>query len=230
MISKRSKSSIKLPLVLAPIRAKAKRWYESYKVSFSPEGDHIPLFLKRYLEGSSKKVQAFVSEMNDFGKKSGLFDEIIVKNNDKETPFALFVKYGKLCVNINNVGYGVSQVLPLAVEMLTSKGDSFAIQQPEVHLHPKAQAAFGELIHKVATKYKNRIIIETHSDYLIDRFRYTVSKEKGRVGAQVVYFQRDDSGLHITIMPIDNRGQFVGDIPQSYMDFFFEEELKMLEM
>lgn len=215
---------------MAPIRAKAKRWYESYKVSFSPKGDHIPLFLKRYLEGSSKKVQAFVSEMNDFGKKSGLFDEIIVKNNDKETPFALFVKYGKLCVNINNVGYGVSQVLPLAVEMLTSKGDSFAIQQPEVHLHPKAQAAFGELIHKVATKYKNRIIIETHSDYLIDRFRYTVSKEKGRVGAQVVYFQRDDSGLHITIMPIDNRGQFVGDIPQSYMDFFFEEELKMLEM
>ena len=215
---------------LAPIRAKAKRWYESYKVSFSPEGDHIPLFLKRYLEGPSKKVQTFISEMNDFGKKSGLFDEIIVKNKDKETPFALFVKYGHLCVNIKNVGYGVSQVLPLAVEMLTSKGSSFAVQQPEVHLHPKAQAAFGELIYKVATKYKNRIIVETHSDYLIDRFRYTVSKERGKVGAQVVFFQRDDTGLHITVMPIDSRGQFAGDIPQCYMDFFFEEELKMLEM
>ena len=217
---------------MAPIRAKARRWYESYKVSFSPEGEHTPLFLKKYLSGTATEAKrnAFVTAINEFGKNSGLFDEVIVKSDSKETPFALYVRYGNLCVNITNVGYGVSQVLPLVVEMLTSKEDSFAIQQPEVHLHPKAQAAFGELLYKVATNYKNRVIIETHSDYLINRFRYSVNKGRSKVNAQVVYFQRGDDGTQITTMPIDNKGQYEGDVPKSFMDFFFEEELKMLEM
>ena len=217
---------------MAPIRAKAHRWYESYKVSFSPEGEHTPLFLKKYLTGTSTaaKRNTFIAAMNEFGANSGLFDEVEIKSNSKESPFALYVRYGKLCVNITNVGYGVSQVLPLVVEMLTSKGDSFAIQQPEVHLHPKAQAAFGELLYKVATTYKNRVIVETHSDYLINRFRYSVNKNRSKVNAQVLYFQRGENGIQTTAMPIDNKGQFAGQVPQSYMDFFFEEELKMLEM
>ena len=217
---------------MAPIRAKARRWYESYKVSFNPEGEHTPLFLKKYLTGTAteSKRKAFVAAMTEFGKNSGLFDEVIVKSDSKETPVALYARYGKLCVNITNVGYGVSQVLPLVVEMLTSKGDSFAIQQPEVHLHPKAQAAFGELLYKVATIYKNRVIVETHSDYLINRFRYSVNKGRSKINAQVIYFQRGEDGTQITTMPIDNKGQYEGDVPKSYMDFFFEEELKMLEM
>lgn len=217
---------------MAPIRAKARRWYESYKVSFSPEGEHTPLFLKKYLKGTSTiaKRNAFIASMNEFGKNSGLFDEVEVKSDGKETPFALFVRYGKLCVNITNVGYGVSQVLPLVVEMLTSRGDSFAIQQPEVHLHPKAQAAFGELLFKVASTYKNRVIVETHSDYLINRFRYSVNKSRSKVNAQVIYFQRGDKNIQTTAMPIDNKGQFIDEVPQRYMDFFFEEELKMLEI
>ena len=217
---------------MAPIRAKAHRWYESYKVSFSPEGEHTPLFLKKYLTSisTSAKRTAFLAAMNDFGKNSGLFDEVQVKSDTKETPFALYVRYGKLCVIITNVGYGVSQVLPLVVEMLTSRGDSFAIQQPEVHLHPRAQAAFGELLFKVATNHKNRVIVETHSDYLINRFRFSVNKSRSKVNAQVLYFQRHEDGIHTSVMPIDNKGEFAGEVPQGYMDFFFEEELKMLEL
>lgn len=219
---------------MAPIRAKAKRWYESYKISFNPEGEHTPLFLKKYLTAKSApakaKIKSFISAMNDFGKNSGLFDEVEVRSGGKEAPFALYVRYGKLCINITNVGYGVSQVLPLVVEMLTSKGDSFAIQQPEVHLHPKAQAAFGELLYTIAAKYKNRVIVETHSDYLINRFRYSVNKGRGKVNAQVIYFRRGENGIETIVMPIDTKGQFAGEVPQSYMDFFFEEELKMLEI
>lgn len=217
---------------MAPIRAKARRWYESYKASFSPEGDHTPLFLKKYLTGTSTaaKRNAFVAAMNEFGANSGLFDEVEIRSDKKESPFALYVRYGKLCVNITNVGYGVSQVLPLVVEMLTSKGDSFAIQQPEVHLHPKAQAAFGELLYKVASSYKNRVIVETHSDYLINRFRYSVNKSRGKINSQVVFFQRNKNGIKTIVMPIDSKGQFIGQVPQGYMDFFFEEELKMLEI
>ena len=80
------------------------------------------------------------------------------------------------------------------------------------------------------SNYNIHFIVETHSDYLINRFRYAVSKGRSKVDAQVLYFQRGESGIKTTTMLIDGHGQFKGEIPQSYMEFFFEEELKMLEM
>ena len=215
---------------MAPVRAKAKRWYESYKLSYTPEGAHTPLLLKKYQNTSTERTKDFEESLIEFGKNSGLFDGVKVQDEKPENPFSVYVNYGKLSMNIANVGYGVSQVLPIVVEMLRSKGNSFALQQPEVHLHPRAQAAFGELAYKVAVKNKNRLIIETHSDYMINRFRYTVCQGKSRINAQVLFFSRDENGIHIDKMPIDQEGQYEGEIPQKFMSFFLEEELKMLEM
>lgn len=215
---------------MAPVRAKAKRWYESYKLSYTPEGAHTPLLLKKYQNTSTSRTKVFEESLIEFGKNSGLFDGVKVQDEKPENPFSVYVNYGKLNMNIANVGYGVSQVLPIVVEMLRSKGDSFALQQPEVHLHPRAQAAFGELVYKVAVKNKNRLIIETHSDYMINRFRYSVCQGKSKINAQVLFFSRDENGIHIDKMPIDQKGQYEGEIPQKFMSFFLEEELKMLEM
>lgn len=215
----------------APIRAKAKRWYESYKLSYSPEGEHIPVVLKKYLSDDGKKRTKFIDSMNEFGKDSHLFDSIEVRDTSKDAPFSLCVKYGSITSNISNVGYGVSQVLPLVVELLTSRGDSFAIQQPEVHLHPVAQAAFGKLVFDVAAKNRNRIILETHSDYMINRFRYAMSKtRKNNVSSQVLFFERDEEGTHIKEIQIDSTGKFTGEYVADYMKFYVDEELKMLEL
>lgn len=215
---------------VAPIRAKAKRWYESYSLSYTPEGAHTPLLLKKYQNSNTSKSKLFHRDIVEFGKQSGLFDEVRIMDDKPENPFSVNVDYDKLSMNIANVGYGVSQVLPLVVEMLRSRDDSFAIQQPEVHLHPRAQAAFGDLIYKVATKNRNRLIIETHSDYMINRFRFAISKGKSKISSQVLFFSRDENGIHINKMPIDQKGHYVGEISKKYMEFFLEEELKMLEM
>ncbi len=215
---------------IAPIRAKAKRWYESYKLSYSPEGDHTPLLLYNILTSKSKKSEKYLSMLREFGKKSGLFDDVTVNEAKKEEPFALQIHYGKLSVNLTNVGYGVSQVLPLIVELVTSQKESFAIQQPEVHLHPKAQAAFGDFIFQIANKNKNRLILETHSDYMINRFRYALSTNKAKVRAQVLYFKRGVNGTEIYELPINSKGRFEGDSITEYMNFFLEEELKLLEI
>ena len=215
---------------IAPIRAKAKRWYESYSLSYTPEGAHTPLLLKKYQNTNTARSRSFHEAIVEFGRQSGLFDEVRIMDDKPENPFSVNVDYGKLSMNIANVGYGVSQVLPLVVEMLRIRGDSFAIQQPEVHLHPRAQAAFGDLIYKVATKNRNRLIIETHSDYMINRFRLAVNKGKSKVNAQVLFFSRDENGIRVEQMPIDQKGQYVGEVSKKYMEFFLEEELKMLEM
>lgn len=215
---------------IAPIRAKARRWYESYSLSYTPEGAHTPFLLKKYQNSTSTRSKSFHDALVEFGRQSGLFDDVHIMDDKPENPFSVNVDYGRLSMNIANVGYGVSQVLPLVVEMLRSRGESYAIQQPEVHLHPRAQAAFGDFCYKIATKNRNRLIIETHSDYMINRFRYAVCKGKSKINSQVLFFSRDGNGIHIDQIPIGQKGQYVGEVPQKYMEFFLNEELNMLEM
>jgi len=84
-----------------------------------------------------------------------------------------------LMLDIPDVGFGISQVLPILVEGLMAPSKATIImEQPEIHLHPKMQAELADLfidILNLQTKNKNRIskhlIIETHSEYIIKRIR-----------------------------------------------------------
>lgn len=220
---------------LAPIRAKAQRTYESFKQSFSPEGEHIPNILRTILSSRNKeKYNNVVNALINFGKESSLFDNIQIDEYSKTpgAPYAINVLYNSLPVRITNVGYGVSQVMPLIVEIVTSKGDIFAIQQPEVHLHPRAQAAFGELLYNSALENKNSFIVETHSDFTINRFRYKLSqsKEKNKISGQVLFFERCNKGTNVIPIKIKENGQYPTDMPEAYGNFFIDEELRMLEI
>ena len=219
-------------LRFTPVRANAKSYYDMFERDFSPEGTHIATFLKTCLERKNKKSETIIKTLNDFGKESSLFEGIEVEqlSDSSSSPFSLDMKYGKIKVNISNVGFGVSQVMPLVVEMLRRKKTMIAIPQPEVHLHPKAQCAFGTLVFRNWQDNNNQYLLETHSEYMINRFRYEMlNSEKAPKGkAQVLFFERNEDGNVITSMPIGENGKFDCEIPDSYGDFFVDEELKML--
>ena len=220
---------------LAPIRARAQRSYEAFRQNFSREGDHIPNVLREiYSHRDKNEDSKFEEALTNFGKESGLFDSISIDayGKSKGSPFTINVLYNSLRLNITNVGYGVSQVMPLLVEIITSKGDTFSIQQPEVHLHPRAQAAFGELLYTSAVENKNKFFVETHSEYTINRFRYKLNKstEKATIKSQVLFFERTETGTHATSLEFNEMGQHIGELPDAYSKFFIDEELKMLEI
>lgn len=217
---------------LAPIRAKAQRIYESYNVNFSPEGNHIPILLKKIFS-SANKNQKFNSTLKKFGTDSNLFDEIEIKKfgNNGSSPFEIIVKYKNVEVKLPNTGYGVSQVLPIVIEILSNKGTTFSIQQPEVHLHPKAQSAFGSFLFTSAQNDNNVFIIETHSDFTINKFRYNLStSKKTKFKSQVLFFERNSIENKIVSINIKGNGEYENDLPDSYKDFFIDEELKLLEI
>lgn len=217
---------------IAPIRTKPKRTYEAFKTGFTPEGDHTPYIIRKTLE-SKEKAEEFTRLLYRFGQSSGLFSEVEVHSFGKDplAPFEVRIEIigGKL--NISNVGYGVSQILPVVVEMLTRPKDHwFVIQQPEIHLHPRAQAALGDLIHTLVKKQKHNYIIETHSEYLIDRFRFNIKKSGGPTGCRVIFFERTKSGNTAHILPIDITGKYPKDQPRAFKRFFIDEEMKLLEI
>lgn len=221
---------------IAPIRTKPKRIYESFKLIFSPEGDHTPLLIKSILSNQFKKnisKEDFSKAMKDFGERSGLFDKIEIQNlgKDLSSPFILNVFLNGTPLKLTNVGYGVGQVLPLLTEILvTYKGRWFSIQQPEVHLHPRAQAALGEFLYNAVSLSDKHFLIETHSDFIIDRFRLSMKKGDIKRNSQVLFFERNENGNKVTPIPIDSNGQYSENQPEKFRSFFINEELNLLSI
>jgi AAA15 family ATPase/GTPase len=216
---------------VAPIRSKPKRTYDQLMTDYDPEGDHVPYAIARAFQ----KDEQTLKELNQFGKESGLFNEISVKNlGDKlSDPFQLHVKMSQMSaemsVNLTDVGYGVSQSLPIIVQsVLRSGADFLLLQQPEVHLHPKAQAALGSFFVQQVTENHKRFVIETHSDYLLDRIRQAVAS--GLIMPQqvsIIFFDKPLLETTIHHLSLDDNGNIL-DVPPSYRRFFLEEEMNIL--
>jgi len=221
---------------IAPIRIEPKRTYDSHKLTFNPDGTHVPYLLKKLLnEDKQNKVKHILQK---FGKDSGLFDNISINplGKDQTSPFELEVTLNNQNLKITNVGYGVSQVLPLLVEIIARPNKAwFAIQQPEIHLHPRGQAAFGDLILMSTLKEKKNFIIETHSDFTIDRYRIKLNKiddkEKlGNLESQIVFFLKKDGKNTLKCLPIYNDGNVGSEHPDEFREFFIREQLELLSV
>jgi predicted ATPase len=125
------------------------------------------------------------------------------------------------------VGYGVSQALPILVDTLQLSSALFLLQQPEVHLHPRAQAALGSFFAKRISKGK-QFIIETHSDYLVDRIRMEIRRKQLKPeDVSLLYFERKKSSATIHNINLDSNGAIV-DPPPGYRQFFLKEERDLL--
>lgn len=219
---------------IAPIRAKPEKIYLGGMPGYSSEGAHIPYLLNKILKAkaaqSDKKLLALV---NEFGKNSGLFEAVKVKRfgNEVLAPFEINVDIGGNSLVLGSVGYGVSQVLPIILEATRQNSSAYtAIQQPEVHLHPKAQAALGEFLFQCNMEKKIQYLIETHSDFLIDRFRLCMNRSEYCCSAQVLFFERVEHGNSVHSIEIDEDGRYPVDQPEAFRAFFLNEEMSMLRV
>ena len=223
---------------LAPIRTKPQRTYDSYRLDFSPEGEHTPYLIKKLLarRTSKQRTQAerFTQFIEEFGKESGLFRSISIKDYDRRTttsPFELDVVLAEDALSVDNVGYGVSQALPVIVELFyRSPNTWFVVQQPEVHLHPKAQTALGDVIFGLAALQNKKFVIETHSDFTIDGFRlqYKNKRAEGKPDAQIVFFERKEGGNNLYEIPILENGEISENQPAAYREFFLRKQMQLL--
>ncbi|KHQ51203.1 AAA family ATPase [Mameliella alba] len=216
-------------LTHGPMRAKTRRLHHGSKSQFSSTGEHTPYMLRDVLTESPELAGA----INAFGSVSGLFDEIVVntiktKVNDK--PFVLQVRKADKYFYVDELGFGVGQVLPIITDIsFYPSGTSFLIQQPELHLHPKAQAALGEVFYN-STLDGSALVIETHSDFIIDRFRMALKKGDQDLRAQVIYFDKTDEGANCAHeIEIDDNGTFV-DPPDNFRSFFVKESIDKFEL
>lgn len=219
------------PFIFAPVRSKPHRTYDPIREAEGAEGAHAYMVLAE-LSAHEKNWQRIRSRMLEFGQQSGLFKDVSVRTLGKKGmgPFQIRIKVSKGAFNLVDVGYGVSQILPILLDIIRSdKGAVFGLQQPEVHLHPKAQAAFASFLCEFIKQDKKRFIVETHSDSIIDRIRLEVRKRKHitHEDVQILYFERMDGTIIVHPIDLDRNGNLVNP-PETYRQFFLEEDRQML--
>src|SRR3954468_12856461 len=119
-----------------------------------------------------------------------------------------------VAVSAADVGFGVSQLLPLVVQLLVARDQVICIEQPEIHLHPRLQAEFAEiLIESVSAEGRaNQVIVETHSEHVMLRLQRKI--RAGEIAADdiaVLYIDIDESDqtANAKRIRLDQRGRFM---------------------
>ncbi len=229
---------------IAPLRSKPQRTYDPVREARSPEGGHVPMTMMRLSRADRGRWRPLHEDLAAFGRESGLFSDIKVKSHGRQMsdPFQLQVKVRSgPHANLMDVGYGVSQSLPILVDVMAAPesdsgsrerrrtaGRSFLLQQPEVHLHARGQAQLANLFVEAYRKNGSRFLIETHSDYIVDRVRISVRKRLLKPeDVSVLYFEPNGNAVTIHNMTLDEDGNLQG-APAGYRDFFLKETDRLL--
>jgi AAA ATPase domain/Protein of unknown function (DUF3696) len=123
-------------------------------------------------------------------------------------------------LDLTTVGVGVSQALPILVlGLLATPGSLLLFEQPELHLHPDVQASLGDFFLALA-RTGRQLIVETHSEYLVNRLRRRAATEPHSdvpEHARLFFFERQGSSSHITAARIGAGGSMSG-WPRGFLD------------
>jgi predicted ATPase len=128
------------------------------------------------------------------------------------------------------LGVGVSQVLPVIVlGLIADVHDLIVIEQPELHLHPRMQGRLGEFFWALS-KFGKRILIETHSEHIVNRLRAVIAETDGdeswRLG---LVFAEQENGITQYRQPsVDEFGMLSEDWPAGFLDITPEESRRIL--
>ncbi|MCC6646468.1 MAG: DUF3696 domain-containing protein [Polyangiaceae bacterium] len=142
-------------------------------------------------------------------KTLGVADELVLERQGNSRHYELIIVRGRQRANLMDVGFGISQVLPMLVlAHFVPKGTTIVAEEPEIHLHPRAQAGLAELMVEIARRRGVQFLVETHSEHLFRRLQTLIAAERLTPEECRLYFvDRDgDGATQLTPLLVDEYG------------------------
>lgn len=132
--------------------------------------------------------------------------------------------------SLNQVGFGISQILPIMTMLLTSKKEEvILIENPEVHLHPQLQSLFVDLCVFVLENDR-KIIIETHSEHIINRIRYKIKENNLLLPKVNILFFEKNKYQNIICSEIEiTEGGRISHWPKNFFDQTYIDLLGLID-
>ena len=231
-------------LYLGPLRSQPERYY-----TFSGDTTDYVGQSGEYLSSLLFEDQELVEQLNSDLERLGVkyqvkLDKLQYEDKSPSNVFSLRLvdTETKTDASLRDVGFGISQVLPIVVQSRLSEKKTLLIEQPEIHLHPAQQAELGDMFIRSALREeqerRNTILLETHSEHLmlriLRRIRETTDNEPLPEGipairpedVAVLYVQpgEGDEGAQVIEIPVTEDGDFAEKWPRG----FFTERAKEL--
>ncbi|MBE8577480.1 AAA family ATPase [Vibrio sp. OPT18] len=222
---------------IGPLRESPKSYYyfeDSGSSLVGTRGEYTPQFLAKH---QKDKVEFYEYESNEITSSSilestrywicdffKLASDISLEKDKNGVLYQvkLSLPNSNTKVSINNVGFGISQVLPIIVQSMALPEKSILIlEQPEIHLHPTVQAKIFDFLHALHKKGISTIV-ETHSDHLITRMRRRVAESESELEKIInlifVEYSKDNNNTKYSKMSLDELGNF-----NLWPDGFFDQ-------
>jgi predicted ATPase len=192
-------------------------------------GEHaINIMMMDSLRGGSKR-KGIQNRVVAWLKKSGIAGDLKV-HSLSDRHYEIHVRHpvtGEFS-NFADVGYGNSQVIPVLIAGYNLRpGDTLLTEQPEIHLHPKAQAELGDFF---CDLYEMRVqsFVETHSEHLVLRLQQQVAKGAIPHNDIVFYYvYANGKRKHLAKMTLDRQGRFRESWPEGFFPERLEEAKKL---
>lgn len=126
-------------------------------------------------------------------------------------------------VLLTDVGFGVSQVLPILVLCYyVPAGSTILLEQPEIHLHPRVQSGLADVFVDAIRVRKVQLIVESHSEHFLRRLQRRIAEQAGLTDSDVaLYFcDQDSEGAHLSDLKVDLFGTI-----KNWPENFFGDEM-----
>jgi predicted ATPase len=202
------------------VRGNPERIYKTAATDGNTFAGLFENYVVSVIDRFQKKEPEKLAQLQSHLQKLGLTDTIQTQRLN-ETQLELRV--GRIpgnstdTVNIADVGFGVSQVLPVVVALLVAQpGQLVYIEQPEIHLHPRAQVALAEIFAEAINRGV-QVIVETHSELFLLSIQTLVAQDKiAPDDVKLHWFTRSaDGSSTVTTAELDETGAF-GDWPEDF--------------
>ena len=228
---------------LGPLRDFPKRdylWSGSRPTDVGQHGENvIPAILAATAAGDemnvgkNKRYLPFQKMVAHWLREMGLIDAFTVEeigSGSNRWQARVQAQAGADEVFLTDVGFGVSQVLPVVTLLqYAPEGSTVILEQPEIHLHPLAQAKLADAIIQAATHRKVQVILESHSEHLLLRLQRRVAEEKISSEDVKLYFCDAPQGVStLTPLQLDIFGNIL-NWPDKFMGDAFTETAKAEE-
>lgn len=195
-----------------------------------------------YLSGNTT-VTAFKDNLLSVLSSLGMADEIHVKREGFTRELRLVLN--GIDNNIRDVGFGVSLQLPIFAQAIISdntfkrigygteykRGENLLIEQPEVHLHPRLQAKFIDVLLKIGNH--NNYFIETHSEHIIRMLQIMVKENRYGLKSDDVtihYLRKSKNRTEITSHKInENTGKLEPNFPKGFYDVSYDLAFQLMD-
>lgn len=213
---------------VGPLRERPRRGYQWRGTSpafVGPLGENtVGAILAARREDRTVGDRGFEANLGYWLKHLGMIDRFTVEQvsaTAEQYELKVTVAGSNTQVSITDVGFGVSQVLPVLVQVFYAPtGSSVILEQPEIHLHPAAQSALGDVLLAAVKDNSVQLLVETHSEHLLHRIQRRIAEEQISKNDVAMYFiESRDGKSEINELKVDEYGN-ITNWPQ---DFFGDE-------